>query len=270
MVAATQVHRHDHDEATDVIDVITGLAKTSTLARLRERALNEDSHYSYNPLASSNTGAIFPDAVSAKVQVESGLRPAPSRFRGKVQIDVDSEDADKFFNRQINPLGWKDALNTAWLQSGNDQVFVGYPNPEVRYGAVTGIWTHDAQDLTTKELSEALSGLPHHDEYLNRLGSLLQGQGLPKSGMTASDRHVKRGGALRADPSFAEEMMRDDERNFRTATRLRVREASDDTRLYAAGPAIAVQKEQEEHNERLRRNNELLAQSAGLTSVFYR
>lgn len=235
------------DSAT--IDVYTGIMDEGKLTQLRERAVYDLNTLSFAPLADSGTGVLFPDAVRAKVEVESALRERPTNFKGRKQLDVAEEAGEVYLNRQMHPNGTNKSDQT-WYRSKSDIPFVGYPNPDLFYSYMEAIPTHNVQNLSHAQLTDALrvsTGAFDHNDYLNRVGSLLQSGALAGPASASNDQVIQsNGGGVNSDPRLLERIAEEYERDFQKTARMRVADATDDPRYGESAPGIAYIEEQQQ------------------------
>jgi hypothetical protein len=235
------------DSATT--DVYTGIASIGKEMLLRERAVYDLNALSFAPLASTGTGVLFPDAVRAKVEVETSLRERPTNFRGRKQLDVSEEDGEVHLNRQMHPNGTNKSDQT-WHKQKGDLPFVGYPNPDLFYAYMEAIPTHNVQNLSHAQLTDALrvsSGAFDHNDYLNRVGALMH-SGAVTSGASASEAHVvqSNGGGVNSDPRLLERIAEEYERDFQKAHRIQVADATADARYGESAPGIFYIEQQQQ------------------------
>ena len=235
------------DSAT--IDVYTGIADIGKMTQLRERAVYDLNTLSYAPLASSGTGVLFPDAVHAKVEIESALRVRPTNFKGKKQLDVGDEEGEIHFNRQFHPSATLKSGGT-WYKNKGDLPFVGYPNPDYFASYMEAIPTHNVQNLSHAQLTDALrvsSGAFDHNDYLNRVGALLKSGALSEPAHASIDTVVQSdGGGVNGDPRLLEKIAELYERDFQLAKRIKVADVTADARYGESAPGISYTKEQQQ------------------------
>lgn len=209
---ARQVHPYDSSHTSATIDAFTGILDTGRLTEIRDRAVYDQNTLTYFPIADSNTGVLFPDAVAAKTNVESALRVRPTTFKGPKQLDVERENADAHYDRQIHPGGWNKAPPVTWSREKEDLPFVGYPNPELFLANTEIITTHNMAHLGHAKLTQAMRdatvGNFDHDTYLNTVGSLLRSDAIPDGPASANIEQVVQsdGGGVNSDPLLAERM----------------------------------------------------------------
>jgi hypothetical protein len=244
-----------------IIDVYSGIMDTGKLTQLRERAVYDLNTLSYAPLADSGTGLLFPDSVKVKVDTESALRIRPSTFRGKKQLDV--EEIDSHFSRQFHP----NSNGTNWFNGDKNSNFVGYPNPNIMYGNMDAIPSQNLQNISQSQLTEALrvgsTGFDH-EEYMNRVGSLLRSEEVPfKPVYIPND-----GGGVSGDPHRLSRMIDEHEMDFQKAARIRVTEATNDNRYSDDGPASELIKEQARQNLERETQFTRMNEFWGLNSVY--
>jgi hypothetical protein len=245
---STQVYPYDPSADSGHIDVFTGISNIQKLIEMRERAIYDLNTLSYNPMASSGTGVIFPDAVSAKTNVESTLRVRPTHFKGPQQLDI-SENADEHFNRQINPRGWRENMDQEWYKPNKDAPFVGFPNPNYFNFYTDSIPTHNVQNLSHAQMVEALKTLNYdNDTYLNTVGSLLQSEAAPDGPAAANiDKLIQVDGeGINSDPRIMEKINDEYMINFERAKQIRINDATDDPRFDMNASALKFQMEQED------------------------
>lgn len=234
------------------IDVWTGIANEKTLTETRDRAIYDENTLTYQPIADSNTGVLFPDAVLAKTAVESTLRVRPTTFKGPQQLDISHENADQHFERMIHPRGWRENLDGEWYSGGKEGPFQGYPNPDLFYFYSSAIPTQNLQNIGHAQMVEAMrtqtTGDFNHNEYLDTIGSLLKSDAVPHGPAVANVKEIIQtdGGGVDGDPRLAERMNEEYEASFNLAKRIRVADASNDPRFVASAPGIEYQKEQQD------------------------
>lgn len=252
-----QVYPYDSSASSATVDVFTGISSEKTLTEIRDRAVYDKNTLSYQPIADSNTGILFPDAVTSKTSIESSLRSRPSTFKGPQQLDIDMDNTDSHFERQINPRGWRENLMKEWYKGSengveNGRPFVGYPNPNYFTSYMDAIPTHNTQSLSHAQLTDALrstaGGDFDHNEYLRTVGSLLKSGAVPYGPASANRQEIIEtdGGGINGDPRLAEVMNAQYEADFNLAKRIRVADASNDPRFVASAPGIQYQAEQNE------------------------
>lgn len=252
-----QVYPYDSNYDSGTIDVFTGIANEKTLTEIRDRAVYDKNTLSYQPIADSGTGILFPDAVTSKTAIESSLRSRPSTFKGPQQLDIDYDNTDSHFERQINPRGWRENLDKEWYKGAekgvaNGTPFVGYPNPNYFASYTDAIVTHNTQNLSHAQLTDALrstaGGDFDHNEYLNTVGSLLMSGAVPYGPASANREQIVQtdGGGVNGDPRLAEVMNAQYELDFNLAKRIQVADASNDPRFAASAPGIQYQAEQDQ------------------------
>lgn len=245
-----QVHQYEPTADSATVDVYTGISDMAMLTKLRERAVYDLNALSYAPIASSGTGVLFPNAVTAKTEQETALRIRPTTFRGPQQLDVGEEDGDIHINRQMHPNATNVSDQTWYKQQSPDgHPFVGYPNPELFYFYTDPILTHNVQNLSHAQLTEALrtEGTFDHNEYISRVGAILKSGSLESTGHLSLDPVVPSdGGGVNGDPRLIERIADEYERDFQKAWRLRVADATNDARFGESAPGAAYIKEQYE------------------------
>ena len=64
-----QVYPYDSSSQSAVVDVFTGIMDTGRLTDVRDRAVYDLNTLTWDPVADSGTGVLFPDAVLAKLVV---------------------------------------------------------------------------------------------------------------------------------------------------------------------------------------------------------
>lgn len=237
------------DSAT--VDVYTGISDMAKLTQLRERAVYDINTLSYAPVASSGTGVLFPDAVRAKVEIESSLRVRPTNFKGKKQLDVSEEEGEVHYNRQFHPNATNGSMggpSGTWQKNKGDLPFVGYPNPDYFSLYTEAIPTHNVQNLTHAQLTDALrvsSGAFDHNDYLNRIGSLLKSGAYSEASHASIDKVVQSdGGGVSGDPRLLERIAEEYERDFQKTKRMMVADATADPRYGESAPGILYTNEQ--------------------------
>lgn len=248
-----QVYPYEPTADSATTDVYTGVMDYGKLTKLRERAAYDLNTLSYAPLADTGTGVLFPDAVRAKVEVETALRVRPTTFRGPQQLDLADEDGEVHINRQVHPSG-TNMSSQVWYKNKGDLPFVGYPNPDLFYANTEIIPTHNVQNLSHAQMADALramTGAYDHDAYLNRVGALLRSGALSGPAHTSIDHLVASdGGGVNADPRLLERMNEEYERDFQKSMRIRVADATNDPRYAETAPATQYIKENHDFLER--------------------
>lgn len=246
-----QVYPYDSSSDSATIDVFTGISDIKKLTEVRERAIYDLNTLSYAPIASSGTGVLFPDAVQAKTIVETTLRERPTTFKGPKQLDISYENTDQHFERQIHPRAWRENLTKEWYKEDKNSPFVGYPNPNYYNFYTDSIPTHNVQNLSHAQLTDALRSMGggdfDHNSYLNTVGSLLKSGAVPYGPAVANIQHVIQtdGGGVNGDPRLAERINAQYEEDFNLSKRIRVAEATNDPRFLPTAPGIQYQIEQE-------------------------
>lgn len=250
-----QVYPYESGPESATVDVFTGISSEKTLTELRDRAVYDLNTLSYQPIADSSTGVLFPDAVTSKVSVESSLRERPTNFKGPTQLDIGEDNTDQHFERQINPRGWRENMDKEWYKGAtkgvkNGTPFVGYPNPNYYASYMDAIPTHNTQNLSHAQLTDALrstaGGDFDHNDYLNTVGSLLKSGAVPYGPASANRQQIIQtdGGGVNGDPRLAEAMNAQYEADFNLSKRIMVADASNDPRFVASAPGIQYQAEQ--------------------------
>lgn len=247
-----QVFPYEPSADSATIDVYTGIMDTGKLTKLRERAVYDLNTLSYAPLADAGTGIIFPDAVKAKVEVESSLRVRPTHFRGRQQLDVAEEKGEVHINRQMHPNG-TNVSDQTWYKQKDDLPFVGFPNPDLFYSYMEAIPTQNVQNLSHAQLTDALrasGGAFDHNDYLKHVGALMKGGNISEPAH-ASIEHVVQtdGGGVNSDPRLLERIAEEYEKDFQKAARMRVSMATQDPRFAQSAPGIAYMKESQDRIE---------------------
>lgn len=271
-----QVYPKDSSAESATINVFTGISDTKTLTETRERAIYDLNSLSYNPIADSGTGILFPDAVTAKTSVESALRVRPTTFKGPKQLDISYENTDIHFERQVNPRGWRENLESEWYNGSKEGKlpFVGFPNPNLFYFYTDAIPTHNTQNLSTAQLTDALrstaGGDFDHNEYLNTVGSLLKSDAVPYGPASANRQEIVQtdGGGVNGDPRLAERINAQYELDFNLSKRIRVADASNDPRFVASAPGIQYQAEQNNFSNSLETQFEKIQEWSGIPTGY--
>jgi hypothetical protein len=244
-----QVHPYEPTADSATIDVYTGISDLGKLTKLRERAVYDLNSLSYAPIASSGTGVLFPDAVRAKTEVETALRIRPTTFKGPQQLDVAGEKGEVHLNRQMHPNA-SNVSDQTWFKQKGDVPFVGFPNPDLFYTHTDPILSHNVQNLSHAQLTEALrtsnTGFDHN-EYIGRVGALMKSDALAGPAHASIDHVVQSdGGGVNGDPRLLERIAEEYERDFQKARRLRVASATNDPRYGESAPGLVYTKEQQE------------------------
>lgn len=242
------------------------------LTKLRERAVYDLNTLSYAPIASSNTGVLFPDAVRAKTEVESALRVRPTTFKGPQQLDIGEQQGDVHINRQMHPDG-TNISDHVWYKQKGDLPFVGYPNPDLMYFYTDAIPTHNVQNLSHAQMVDVLrrtGGDYDHNNYLQTVGALLQ-SGALSGPAHASVEHVisSDGGGVNGDPRLLERMNEEYERDFQKARRIRVSDATNDPRWGESAPGLAYTAEQQAFAESQETQFSKISEWAGMGSTYF-
>lgn len=246
---AREVHPYDPTSKSGYIDAFTGVMNEATLLDMRNRAVYDEDAITYSPIADSGTGVLFPDAVKSKTVVESSIRVRPTTFKGKQQLDLSEADMDQYFNRQINPNGWKTSKQV-WYKDKAGLPFVGYQNPNYFNAYTDIIPTQNVQNLSHAQLTEAMRGMEignfNHDKYLQHLGSMLKSDAVPEAASASMNQVIQSDGrGVNSDPRLMETIAEDYETDFNKAKRLQVADATHDPRFVAASPGIQYQSEQQ-------------------------
>lgn len=247
-----EVHPYNSSYESATVDVFTGISDIEKLAEVRNRAIYDPNALSYNPIADSGTGVLFPDAVQAKTIVESGLRVRPTSFKGPKQLDISYDNQDLHFERQIHPNAWSENLEKFWYKKEKNAVFKGFPNPDYFTLYTDAIPTHNIQNLTHAQLNDAqIAGEYNHDNYLNTVGSLLKSGAVPRGPAAANIQHVVQtdGGGVNGDPSLLQRINEEYEADFERAARLRVDQAFSDPRFDENNVFVQYQIEQQKYAE---------------------
>ena len=117
---AREVRNHDSSPLSATVDVFTGIMDAGRLTEIRDRAIYDPDSLVWAPVADAATGILFPDAVTAKTNIESSLRMRPTAFKGPKQLDVGRENPDEHFNRMIHPLAWRKSFGMRENADGSD------------------------------------------------------------------------------------------------------------------------------------------------------
>ena len=250
-----QVYPYDSSSDSATIDVFTGISDIKKLTEIRDRAVYDLNTLSYQPMADSGTGVLFPDAVQAKTIVETTLRVRPTTFKGPKQLDISYDNTDVHFERQIHPRAWRENLTKEWYKGEKNTPFVGYPNPNYYNFYTDSIPTHNVQNLSHAQLTDALRSMGggdfDHNGYLNSLGSLLKSGAIPYGPAVANIQQVVQtdGGGVNGDPRLAERINAEYEEDFNLSKRIRVADATNDPRFVDTAPGIQYQLEQQNFAE---------------------
>ncbi len=243
-----QVYPFESTPDSATIDVFTGIQDTGRLTDVRDRAVYDRNTLSWSPIADSNTGVLFPDAVTAKTVVESSLRVRPTTFKGPKQLDVSYTETDQHFNRQINPNGWRSS-DMPWYKNKGDLPFRGYPNPNYFNLYTDAIVTHSIQNLSHSQMVDAMRASAGGDFdnslYLNTIGSLLRSDAVPEAAAANIKEVIQTdGGGVNSDPRILERIYGEYELDFNLAKRIRVADASNDPRFVESAPGTQYMEEQ--------------------------
>lgn len=269
-----QVYPYDSSAESAYINVFTGISDAKTLTETRERAIYDQNTLSYQPVASAATGVLFPDAVTAKTNVESALRVRPTTFKGPKQLDISQDNTDEHFNRQINPRGWRENMMGEWYNGSSTGPFNGYPSPDLFYFYSEGIPTQNIQNISHAQLVDALRadsvGDFDHNEYLNTIGSLLKSDAVPYGPAVANKKDIIQtdGGGVNSDPRLAEAINAEYEAEFNLAKRIRVADATNDPRFVASAPGMQYQAQQNAFAAAQETEFEKIQQWAGIPTGF--
>lgn len=266
-----QVYPYEPTADSATIDVYTGIMDYGKLTKLRERAVYDLNTLSYAPVASAETGVLFPDAVRAKTEVESALRVRPTTFKGPQQLDVGEQDGDVHLNRQMHPDG-TNISNHVWHKQSGELPFVGFPNPDLFYFYTDAIPTHNVQNLSHSQMMDLMrktGGDYDHNNYLATVGSLLR-SGALAGPAHASVEHVisSDGGGVNGDPRIMQRISEDYERDFQKARRIRVADATNDPRFGQSAPGIAYTAEQHNFAESQETQFSKISEWAGIGSSY--
>lgn len=271
-----EVAVHDSSTNSSLVNVFTGIGDIQKLTEVRERAVYDIDALSFNPIASSATGVLFPDAVATKTTVESSLRVRPTNFKGPKQLDVDTDNADHFFERQIHPLASRASIGSgAWVNPSKDNLpFEGYPNPNLFYFYTDAIPTQNVQNLTHSQLTEAIraSSVGHFDsdKYVDALGSLMKSDAVPYGPAVANKQTIVQsdGGGINADPRILQKIAEEYEVDFAMAQRVRVADATFDPRFGESSPGTAYMAEQQAFNTAQEVQFDRVAQWSGIPTGY--
>lgn len=244
------VNQYDPSFTSATVNAFTGIMDTGRLTEVRERAFYDLDSLQWAPVADAGTGVMFPGAVEAKTIVETALRTRPTMFKGPQQLDINPDDADQHFNRQINPNAWKDS-NMPWYKNKGDLPFVGYPNPNYFNMYTDSIPTHNVQNLSHAQLTEALKSMEvgnfDNENYLNTVGSLLRSDAVPAAAAASINKVIQSdGGGVNGDPRLVERINQEYEVDFNLSKRIRVADASNDPRWLPTAPGIQYQEQQDD------------------------
>lgn len=266
-----QVFPYEPTSDSATIDVYTGIMDEGKMTKLRERAVYDLNTLSYAPLADAGTGVIFPGAVTAKTEIESALRIRPTNFKGPQQLDVAEEEGEVHYNRQFHPSG-TNVSDQTWHKNKGDIAFKGFPNPDIFYSYMEAIPTHNVQNLSHAQLTEALrvsGGTFDHNAYLSRVGSLLTTDALAGPAHASIDHVVQSdGGGVNGDPRLLERMYSEYEKDFEKARRMRVADATYDPRTAPSAPGLAYAKEQQDMIESKETQFKKVSQLFGIGSSY--
>lgn len=244
------VSQHDPSYTSATVNAFTGIMDTGRLTEVRDRAYYDLDSLNWAPVADAGTGVLFPGAVEAKTVVETAMRLRPTRFKGRQQLDINPDDPDQHFNRQINPNGWKDS-QMPWYKNKGDLPFVGYPNPNYFAMYTDAIPTHNVQNLSHAQLTEALKSMEvgnfDNENYLNTVGSLLRSDAVPAAAAASINKVIQSdGGGVNGDPRLVERMNQEFEVDFNLSKRIRVADATNDPRWLPSAPGLQYQQQQDQ------------------------
>ena len=245
---AKQVYPYDSSAESGYIDAFTGIMSEGRLTEIRDRAVYDENTLTWDPVADSSTGVMFPDSVTAKTVVESSLRVRPTNFKGPKQLDISKSDDDQHYNRGIHPNAWTGS-EMPWYKNKGELPFVGFPNPNLFNAYTDIIPTHNVQNLSHSQLTDAMRAMEvgnfDHDKYLQTLGSLIKSDAVPQAASASSDKVIEvDGGGVNGDPRLVERLSNEFEIDFNLAKRIRVADATNDPRFLASAPGIQYQSEQ--------------------------
>ena len=244
---AREVHPYDPTAKSGYIDAFTGVMNESTLIDMRDRAVYDENAITYSPIADSATGVLFPGAVESKTVVESAIRVRPTTYKGKQQLDLSEADADQHFNRRIHPNAWSSS-DRAWYKAKGGLPFVGFQNPNYFNAYTDIIPTHNVQNLSHAQLTEAMRGMStghfNHDKYLQHLGSILNSDAVPEAAAANIDKVIQSDGeGVNSDPRLMEHIADEYETEFNLAKRAQVADATNDPRFISSAPGYQYQAE---------------------------
>ena len=269
---ARQVYPYDSSSDSAYIDAFTGVMNEGRLTEIRDRAVYDLNTLTWDPIADSGTGVMFPDAVTAKTVVETALRVRPTAFKGPKQLDISMKSDDQHYNRGIHPNGWKGS-KMPWYKNKGDLPFVGYPNPNLFNAYTDIIPTHNVQNLSHSQLTDAMRAMEvgnfDHDKYLQTLGSLLTSDAVPAAATANIDKVIQTdGGGVNGDPRLVERVSQEYEVDFNLAKRVRVADATNDPRFIASAPGMQYQAEQDEFARAQETQFSKINQFAGIASGY--
>lgn len=266
-----QVYPYEPLADSAVVDVYTGIMNYDRLTKLRERAVYDLNTLSYAPIADSNTGVLFPDAVRAKTEVETALRVRPTTFKGPQQLDAGEQEGDVHINRQMNPSG-TNISNQVWHKQQGDLPFVGFPNADLFYFYTDAIPTQNVQNLSHSQMMDLMrqtQGEYDHNNYLSTVGSLLRSGALSGPVHPSAEYIISSdGGGVNGDPRMLERMAEEYERDFQLARRIRVADATNDPRFGESAPGMAYTAEQHNFAEAQETQFSKITQWTGIGSSY--
>lgn len=267
-----RVQNQDASALSATTDVYTGVMSEGTLLQVRDRAFMDEGALEWTPLASSGTGLLFPDSVAAKTEAESHIRERPTTFKGPQQLDVEPDNADHFFERQIHPNGWKGNEST-WQKLDKNTPFVGYPNPDYFTLYTDSIPTHNLQSISHSKLTQAMAagsnGGYNHEKYLDSLGALLRSDAVPQEAAANIEAvQLSDGRGVSSDPRLIQELQKDYDNAFEQAKRLRVQGATEDERYINSAPGLSLVQEKNRMAEERQDYFNKLQNSYGISSSY--
>ena len=267
-----QVYPRDSTSDSAVVDVFTGILDTGRLTDVRDRAVYDLNTLSWNPVADSGTGVLFPDAVTSKTIVESSLRVRPTNFKGPKQLDISYDNQDIHSDRQIHPNGWTNS-DQPWYEVKGELPFVGYPNPNLFAAYTDIIPTHNVQNLSHSQMVDAMRstsvGNFDHNTYLKTVGSLLRSDAVPGAAAASIAQVIQTDGeGVDSDPRTLERISAEYEVGFNLAKRIRVADASNDPRFVESAPGTLYMGEQNRFAESQENYFDRIQKFAGIPSGY--
>jgi hypothetical protein len=203
------------------------------IVNLSERPIyDKENDNNHRPvIATKNRLMLFPGAMEAHNDLLEEMKPRPIKFKGiKKNIGVTEEDPEFYMNFQMHPLAskWgKKNFPNSWFNKEKHEKgahFSGFENPDFcGYPVHKQINTRHLQNLTNTELhaaleSATLGGDFNHEEYLNKMGTMMRNTAIDESSQILLSEHHKfenDGAGVRSDPRQLEIINRELENEFK-------------------------------------------------------